>query len=81
MSSTPIPRPYRERAPATESRDSVLRASILESALELGVATNRTVANWIFNPVEDLKIEELISIRKSATVWCHEDTGDVKVFN
>lgn len=53
MSSTPIPRPYRERVPAADSRDSVLRASILESALELGVATNRTVANWIFNPVEE----------------------------
>ncbi|KAL1943720.1 hypothetical protein VTO73DRAFT_4165 [Trametes versicolor] len=36
-----------------ENRGSGLRASILESALELGFGSNRTVANWMFNPVAE----------------------------
>ena len=45
-------RPHRvEQNP--EARTSGLRASILESALELGIGSNRTVANWIFNPVDE----------------------------
>lgn len=48
MSSTPIPRQR-----TLENRDSVLRASILESALELGVGSSCTVTKWIFNPVEE----------------------------
>ncbi|KAI0643238.1 hypothetical protein C8Q79DRAFT_915750 [Trametes meyenii] len=51
-SPTPFARPQRVD-PNTENRGSGLRASILESALELGVGTNRTVANWIFNPVPE----------------------------
>lgn len=49
--STPTPRPPRERA--TDSRESVLRASILESALELGVGSSCTVTKWMFSPVEE----------------------------
>ncbi|OBZ73475.1 hypothetical protein A0H81_06928 [Grifola frondosa] len=56
-------RPSRERPDGV--RGSVLRASILESALELGVTTNCTVANWIFNPVqegdEDAELENTLS--------------------
>ncbi|KAH9895836.1 hypothetical protein C8Q73DRAFT_789639 [Cubamyces lactineus] len=51
-SPTPFARPQRVDA-NPENRTSGLRASILESALELGVGTNRTVANWIFNPVPE----------------------------
>ncbi|KAH9942640.1 hypothetical protein B0H21DRAFT_750862 [Amylocystis lapponica] len=62
--SAAIPRPPRERPPS-ETRDSVLRASILESALELGVGSSRTVAHWIFNPVqegdEDAESEDVVS--------------------
>ncbi|KAF7794599.1 hypothetical protein EIP86_005735 [Pleurotus ostreatoroseus] len=51
------------RPPPPEKRESVLRASILDTALELGIGTNSTVANWIFNPVtegeEDLESPSL----------------------
>ena len=51
------------RPPPPEKRESVLRASILDTALELGIGTNSTVANWIFNPVtegeEDLEVRTL----------------------
>ncbi len=48
MASSPIP-----RTRVIEKRESTLRASILDTALELGVGSSRTVANWIFNPVEE----------------------------
>ena len=51
-------RPQRAEQAQPENRGSMLRASILESALELGVGSNRTVANWIFNPVEEGDEEE-----------------------
>ncbi|KAI0821715.1 hypothetical protein BC628DRAFT_1341179 [Trametes gibbosa] len=51
-------RPHRVD-PNAENRGSGVRASILESALELGLGTNRTVANWMFNPVEEEEDEEL----------------------
>ncbi|KAI1788606.1 hypothetical protein LXA43DRAFT_635663 [Ganoderma leucocontextum] len=51
-STNPAPSARPQRADA-ENRSSVLRASILESALELGVGNSRTVANWIFNAVEE----------------------------
>ncbi|KAH9847082.1 hypothetical protein C2E23DRAFT_863577 [Lenzites betulinus] len=54
MNSTPSSFARPQRAdPNPDNRTSGLRASILESALELGVGTNRTVANWMFNPVEE----------------------------
>ncbi|KAF9220598.1 hypothetical protein BS17DRAFT_308002 [Gyrodon lividus] len=38
------------RRPQNSNRNSnIVRASVLETALELGVAQNSTVANWIFN--------------------------------
>ena len=56
-------RPHRvEQNP--EARTSGLRASILESALELGIGSNRTVANWIFNPVDE--DEEEAEVRYTA---------------
>ncbi|KAI0933260.1 hypothetical protein AcV7_004778 [Taiwanofungus camphoratus] len=64
MASPPIPRPAREGVVA-DNRDSGLRASILESALELGVGSNCTVTKWIFNPVEegdeDAEAESMVS--------------------
>ena len=45
-STIPIPRP---RPP--EKRESLLRASILDTALELGVGTSKTVTHWMFNPI------------------------------
>ncbi|PCH34765.1 hypothetical protein WOLCODRAFT_27443 [Wolfiporia cocos MD-104 SS10] len=63
MSLTPTARPLRERG--VESRDSGLRASILESALQLGVGSNCTVTKWMFNPVaeeeEDADSESVVS--------------------
>ena len=53
MSIAPLPRRPRERDQQVDGRDSLLRASILDTALELGVGSSSTVANWIFNPVED----------------------------
>ena len=51
------PRPQQQQTDP-ENRGSMLRASILESALELGVGSNRTVANWIFNPADQVIEEE-----------------------
>ena len=68
-SSSPTTSPFaRPPRPATdqqnpENRGSLLRASILESALELGVGSNRTVANWIFNPVDEENEEEESQVR------------------
>ncbi|EMD35777.1 hypothetical protein CERSUDRAFT_74615 [Gelatoporia subvermispora B] len=69
MNTFPVPRPQRGR-PA-DNRDSGLRASILESALELGVGSSRTVAHWIFNAVpeegEEADAEEESTISPSLT--------------
>lgn len=59
------PRPPRPDQQDPENRGSLLRASILESALELGVASNRTVANWIFNPVDEEDEEEENQVRQT----------------
>ncbi|TBU38347.1 hypothetical protein BD309DRAFT_874566 [Dichomitus squalens] len=53
-------RPQRVEQTEPENRGSMLRASILESALELGVGSSRTVANWMFNPVEEGDEEEVL---------------------
>ncbi|TCD71094.1 hypothetical protein EIP91_000188 [Steccherinum ochraceum] len=44
-------------------RDSVLRASILDTALELGVGDSSTVARWMFNPVQEVDedVESMVS--------------------
>ncbi|KAI0739427.1 hypothetical protein C8Q80DRAFT_1274489 [Daedaleopsis nitida] len=51
------PRPQQQQNDL-ENRGSMLRASILESALELGVGSSRTVAHWMFNPVGEVMEEE-----------------------
>jgi hypothetical protein len=62
--STPSlrPRPPRSHRPAETSntdRQSGLRASVLETALEIGFGTNDTVARWIFNnPLAEAEEEE-----------------------
>lgn len=45
--------------PRTRKRDSdsVLRASVLDAAIELGIG-NKTVAKWMFSPVEEGDEEE-----------------------
>ncbi|EPT02260.1 hypothetical protein FOMPIDRAFT_1160459 [Fomitopsis schrenkii] len=53
MSSTPLLRAPRERTQPIENRNSFLRASILESALELGVGNGGTVAKWMFSPAQE----------------------------
>ena len=45
-SSTPIP-----RTRPVEKRESLLRASILDTALELGVGTSQAVTQWMFSPI------------------------------
>ncbi|KAH7920319.1 hypothetical protein BV22DRAFT_1198980 [Leucogyrophana mollusca] len=56
----PAPRRRQPKPPSDVNRDSSLvRASVLETALELGVAHNSTVANWIFNnPLAEAPEEE-----------------------
>lgn len=67
MASPPIPRPAREGVVA-DNRDSGLRASILESALELGVGSNCTVTKWIFNPVEEGDEDAEAEVRGSIVI-------------
>ncbi|KAI0693059.1 hypothetical protein BC835DRAFT_1306877 [Cytidiella melzeri] len=57
-SSAPTPRPRQ-----LEKRDSFLRASILDTAMELGVGTSKTVTHWMFNPIgeEDEEAESILS--------------------
>ncbi|KIJ67317.1 hypothetical protein HYDPIDRAFT_25783 [Hydnomerulius pinastri MD-312] len=44
----------RRRQPKTNRNSNAVRASVLETALELGITQNSTVANWIFNnPMEE----------------------------
>jgi hypothetical protein len=55
--ATPRPR-YTPRRPSNADRDSnALRASVLDAALELGIG-NKTVANWVFNSVDEADEQE-----------------------
>lgn len=51
-SSGAIPRPR-----PLEKRDSVLRTSIFDTALELGIGSSRTVTHWMFNPIGEVEEE------------------------
>lgn len=42
-------RPTRAKLADSQRNSSVVRASVLETALELGFSQNSTVADWIFN--------------------------------
>ena len=64
MSLTPQPRAPRERPQPVENRGSMLRASILESALELGVGNGNAVAKWMFSPVEEGNEDFDIEVRR-----------------
>lgn len=48
-----VPRPRARR----RDSDTVLRASVLDAAIELGIG-NKTVAKWMFSPVEEGDEEE-----------------------
>lgn len=48
--AVPRPRPL-------EKRESVLRTSILDTALELGIGSSRTVTHWMFNPIGEVDEE------------------------
>ena len=50
---TRVPRPRARR----RDSDTVLRASVLDAAIELGIG-NKTVAKWMFSPVEEGDEEE-----------------------
>ncbi|KAI0790953.1 hypothetical protein C8Q75DRAFT_865199 [Abortiporus biennis] len=52
MSSSNFP-PARPRERPVDNRESLLRASILETAVELGVGNNNTVAKWMFDTVDE----------------------------
>jgi hypothetical protein len=46
------------------NRDSnALRASVLDTALQLGVGSNSTIANWMFNNVLEEEEEEVSTFR------------------
>jgi hypothetical protein len=51
----------RPRARKRDS-DSVLRASVLDAAIELGIG-NKTVAKWMFSPLEEEEEEEPEQVR------------------
>lgn len=59
-SSTPIP-----RTRPVQKRESVLRASILDTAMELGVGSSRTVTHWIFNPIGEVDEEAEVRVTLS----------------
>lgn len=42
-------RPTRAKLPDSQRNSNAVRASVLETALELGFTQNSTVADWIFN--------------------------------
>lgn len=69
---SPSPRKPRERERSLDQRESLLRASILDTALELGVGSSNTVANWIFNPVDEEDEDEDVCIFYLFTCswWC-----------
>ena len=81
-STSPSPRKPRERERVLDQRESLLRASILDTALELGVGSSSTVTNWIFNPVDEVDEDEDVSIfvvshasgiaNLPPRVWCHQ---------
>ncbi|KAF9236768.1 hypothetical protein BU15DRAFT_76594 [Melanogaster broomeanus] len=49
----------RRRPPKANRNSNIVRASVLETALELGITQNSTVANWIFsNPLAEEPEEE-----------------------
>ncbi|CAL1701696.1 unnamed protein product [Somion occarium] len=78
ISPTASPRRPRERQ--LDQRDSLLRASILDTALELGVGTNNTVANWIFNPVEEVD-EDADSILSPSLTYGSTATSEESSFS
>jgi hypothetical protein len=57
---------------------NLVRASVLETAMELGVGHNSTVANWIFNSPLTEESEELedISLETEADEVCSHYVGD-----
>ena len=65
MASGPIPR---ARPAPPEKRESVLRASILDTALELGIGANSTVAHWMFNPVSEADEDTEVRLPRNCTV-------------
>ncbi|KAJ3490086.1 hypothetical protein NLI96_g1670 [Meripilus lineatus] len=80
MSTSPLPRPHRERERPSDTRDSLLRASILDTALELGIGSSSTVANWIFNPVEEAD-EDVESVLSPSLTYASTATSEESSFS
>lgn len=59
MAAAAAPSPRRRER--VVERDSVLRASILDTALELGIGDSNAVAKWMFSPVQDADEEVEVS--------------------
>jgi hypothetical protein len=53
-------RPTRAKLGDSQRNSNVVRASVLETALELGFGQNSTVANWIFNNPLSEEAEDLL---------------------
>jgi len=71
-----VPRPRPVASSPTSPTDSVnrdsnaLRASVLDAALQLGIGSNSTVANWMFNnPLEE--VEEEVSVFRCGPLVQH----------
>ncbi|KIP04184.1 hypothetical protein PHLGIDRAFT_129677 [Phlebiopsis gigantea 11061_1 CR5-6] len=71
--------------PALEQRDSILRASILDTALELGVGTSTAVDRWMFGAIGEVdeEVDETVvspsltyaSTATSDESWLHSSTS------
>jgi hypothetical protein len=74
----PQPQPARTRpvveivgASPTSRESNALRASVLETALLLGVGSSNTVTDWMFNPLQEEEDEEVSgSIHKLSISNC-----------
>lgn len=68
-------RPTRAKHPDFQRDSHLVRASVLETALELGFAQNSTVADWIFNNPLSEEVEEH---HPQLDTQCTLDTLDTK---
>jgi hypothetical protein len=57
----PRPRPAATSAAGADRDSNALRASVLDTALQLGIGSNSTIANWMFNNVLEEEEEEVSS--------------------
>lgn len=77
-------RPTRAKLGDPHRNSNLVRASVLETALELGFGQNSTVANWIFNnplseEAEDLLPEPEIQVKLHSELEPAPDVVEVSI--